>query len=157
MAPLRQSQDACVCVEGGSAHWLEPDSPELPGKASSHRRIRRKTTIFIDPLAALGTLVALGLMVCMVVGMFQVEQVNRQIQQVQTELSTLKSRQAILQAEYTRGYDLQEIYQAALDLGMVPMGEAEHRPVHIPARESSQERPWWEQWWMDFQDLFAYP
>ncbi len=157
MVPQRNALDASVCVEGSTARWLMPDSDDLQEESPQHRRLRRKITISIDPLAVLGTLVALALLGCMVVGLIQVHRVNQEIRQVQTELSTLRSRNCLLQAQYERGYDLQEIYAQARELGMIPMGQAEHTAIHIPLPEPVEELPWWEQWWMDFLDLFAYP
>ena len=59
------------------------------------------------------------------------------------------------QQEYTQMYDLEDIREKALALGMIPMEEAEVVTFTPVYPEPEAEEPWWEEivWFM--KGLFA--
>ena len=117
----------------------------------------KRIPIPFDPISFIGTTIAVVMMVCVLVGLWQVNRVGTQVQQMESYISALKAENTILQAEYRHGYDLQEVRAAAVSMGMIPMGEAEHitiSSVVTPAEEAESES-WWTELWEDLKALFA--
>ena len=112
-------------------------------------------TIKFDPLAVMGTIVAMVMIVCVMIGCVQVNRVNEQIAQTEVLLSGLKAEYSILQNEYEHGYDIEEIRTAALAMGMIPRDQAEHVTVNVSLPEEIPELTWWENLVHDIQELFA--
>lgn len=138
---------------GAAAPKIErrTDPKHLPKAPAAPKRI----PIPFNPATVLGTAVAVLLLVCIVVGMFMLHDINTQVQKVETQVNELKEERAELLTEFRAGYDPEEIRVAAAALGMIPAEEAVHitASVEVPAQE--QPLNWLEQLIQDFQDLFA--
>lgn len=112
--------------DGSAAHKLEP---KLPFKKFTQKPRRKKQTqlvIPIDPLAVIGLVLAAIMLVLMIVGTVELKAARQQQAQMESYLLTLTQNHGELQQEYANGYDLAEVEEYALALGMIPVEEAEH-------------------------------
>ena len=60
-----------------------------------------------------------------------------------------------LEEEYAASYDLKEVEEAALAMGMIPAAEAEHTTIHIAVAQPQPEVTFWDQIGTFFSGLFA--
>ena len=107
-------------------------------------RQQRAKKIMVDPVAVAGILVAVLMMVVMIVGAISIHNAWTQYGRMSAYLETLSEKNVQLEQEYHSGYDLDDIREKALALGMIPAEEAETIQVivHMPAAEA--EPTWWE-------------
>jgi len=142
---------------GSAAEKVE--LPRLPKKQPKPKAapVQKKAVpvLRVDGLAAIGIVVAAVMLLCMLMGCVQVYNLNRQIQDLEVYVSQLELRQENLEADYAHGYDLEDIRQAALSMGLVPKDQVQHVTVHIPETETIVEISWWENLLNTIQDFFA--
>lgn len=117
-------------------------------------RVSRRV-LKMDALALTGIVVAAVMLVCMLIGLVQVNIANAQLQQAQILVSQLEAEHDRLKTEYEHGYDLAEIRVSAEAMGMVPVEEVRHVKLKVPEAVVVEEITWWEQWILDFKALFA--
>ena len=122
----------------------EPKTPE-----------KRKPIPF-DPFAFAGNAVVIFLAILMIVGLFQVAGISRQVEQMQTTVTALEMERDLLQERYESGYDLEEVRAAAESMGMIPEEEAIHVRVQTPAeRMEVQQLSWWDSLLLGLRQIFA--
>lgn len=135
---------------------------ELPAKEKkkttrpkpSLEQVGRKI-LKMDALALTGIVVAAVMLVCMLIGLVQVNTATTRLQQAQILVSQLEAEHDRLKTEYEHGYDLAEIRVSAEAMGMVPVEQVRHVKVKLPEPVVEEEITWWEQWILDFKALFA--
>ena len=115
----------------------------------------QKVVVKIDPLSVAATLVAVALVVMMVVSLFQYSAAYQRNVELQKYVYTLSDENVRLQGKYQSGFDLAEIEEQALALGMIPIGEAQTIEIaaSIPARAAEPTR--WERLQLFMSELFA--
>ena len=131
---------------------------EQPKKTERKPRVakQKKIVVPIDPLALAGTVTALVLLVLMVVGVFQVQSAREKNAQMVQYVETLKSENAFLQSTYDNGYDLQQVENTALALGMVPAEQVERIPIRMDVPQEVQpETGFWSSLTAFLAGLFA--
>ena len=69
--------------------------------------------------------------------------------------ASLQEENAQLQDTYTSGYDLEEVRQIALAMGMVPVEQVPHLQMQVTAPQVTQELSPWESFWTFFLGMFA--
>lgn len=157
MARSNEVQYIRYYTPGSAAEKVE--LPRLPKKQPRPKAAPapKKTApvVRVDGLAAIGIAVAAVMLLCMLMGCAQVYSLNRQIQDLEVYVSQLELRQESLEADYAHGYDLEEIRQAALSMGLVPKDQVEHVTVHIPEMETVVEISWWENLLNTIREFFA--
>lgn len=109
----------------------------------------------MDALALTGIVVAAVMLVCMLIGLIQVNIANAELQRAQVLVAQLEAENDRLQTEYEHGYDLAEIRISAEAMGMVPVEEVRHVKIEVPEAVEVETVSWWEQWILDFKALFA--
>ena len=109
----------------------------------------------MDALALTGIVVAAVMLVCMLIGLIQVNIANAELQRAQVLVAQLEAENDRLQTEYVHGYDLAEIRISAEAMGMVPVEEVRHVKIKVPEAVEVETVSWWEQWILDFKALFA--
>ena len=100
------------------------------------RKVRR---ICVDPVALLGTTVAVCMLVMMAVGVNQLR-AEQQKSAVMTEyVQRLEFENRQLHAEYAASCDLEAVEKTALALGMIPQKQAAHTVIAVetPQMEES--------------------
>ena len=138
---------------GSTAAKLEQERrTSLP----KYRKPAKRKPIPVDPVAFVGSAVAVLLAVLMVVGFFQVAQATAQVNDLQNQIAGLELEQQMLEERYESGYDLNEVRIAAVSMGMISEEEANHVQVEVSSQviEAPQQR-WWEPIMMSLRQFFA--
>lgn len=115
---------------------------------------QERKSIPVDPVSMVGTVVSVLLLVCMLVGLFQLHGISAQIREAESRIAVLKAENAMLDEEFRSSYDLEEIRVAASALGMIPEEEALHVNVRVEVPVQQEEPGWLEQMFLDFKALF---
>lgn len=142
---------------GSAARKLERQPERKQAEPIRHAAApAEKITVYVDPVAVVGTVVALALLVCMVIGVVQMNGLNAQIQAAESYIAELESQQEKLEAEYKASYDPEEIRIQAEALGMVDSSQVRHITVAVPQPLPQVEEPtWWEELLNALGDFFA--
>ena len=111
-----------------------------PTRPVTKRKIKR---VYVDPVAALGIVVATCMMIMMAVGVSQLRTESQKSAVLADYVASLEVQNQQLQAEYAASYDLKEVEKTALALGMIPASEAKHTTVTIDSAEPQPEQTAW--------------
>lgn len=148
-------------VPGSAAPKLEPRvKPKQPvavpqPQARPKTRTPARKVIRIDPISLCATVVAGAMLVAMAVGMLQLGAVRTEAQWLEEHVAQLQVDNTRLHAEYKAGYDLDEVRQQALEMGLVPQSQVEHVTIHAQAPQAEQEPGFWESFWASIKEMFA--
>lgn len=114
-------------------------------------RQQRVQKIYIDPVAIMGITVAVIMLVVMVIGAVSIHNAWMRNVQMESYLHTLRQENAVLEESYRAGFDLEDIRQKAVALGMIPISEAETVDVHVTVPVMQKEPTWWDEivWFVD--------
>lgn len=128
---------------GTAARKIEVSSPVKPIRKPRVAK-QQKIVLRVDPLAMVGTLTALVLLVLIVVGMFQVQTARERNAEMAQYVQSLKTENRMLQTTYDNGYDLKQVEETALALGMVPAEQVQQIPIpmELPQTEQPEENFW---------------
>ena len=115
----------------------------------------QKIRIMIDPVALAGIAIAIVLVVLMAVSVRGYLDVCHEYEVMTDHVITLQNTNVTRRMEYTSMYDLDDIKEKALALGMIPMEEAEVNTITPVIPEPEPETPWWENISWFLKGLFA--
>lgn len=117
----------------------------------------KKITVRVDPVAILGFVVAVCMLILMTVGINQLNSARREVATLETYVAQLTAENHTLKQTYSEGYDLEEIRQSALDMGMVSVEEIPETQIHITVPSAQTEEPitMWNRVTTFLADLFA--
>ena len=140
-------------TDGNAARKLElPKAPKTTRKRTARRS--KKIVIHVDPLAIMGILVAGIMMIAMAAGVYKLVNARQEMMAMDAYVQSLRQENTALQEEYDTGYDLENVRQTALALGMVPVEQVEQ--ITIQVQVPQQEQPGgWEQIRTFLAGLFA--
>lgn len=143
-------------VSGTSAYWLEPAPKKAPVKLPKQRK-RKKNLLYLhlDPLAAIGVVTALVMLVMMVVGHGKLQTARNEAAVMESYVATLQQENADLEDTYASGYDLEEIERIALAMGMVPAEQAPTLQVEVTVPQEPESVSLWESVCNFLTGLFA--
>ncbi len=115
----------------------------------------QKIRIAVDPVAWAGIAVALVMVVLMVVSVQNYLDMCAQHDAMLEYVITLQNTNVETQQDYKEMYNLEDIREKALALGMIPMEQAEVITISPVMPEPEPEQPWWSDisWFM--KGLFA--
>ncbi len=143
-------------VPGSAAQQLEP---KLFPRRKTHAPVRKnaeaESVIYIDPLAITGIILSVVMLALMLVGMNQMNAARVECEAMEEHMQRLLQENGRLQQDYVSGYDLREVEQQALALGMVPVEEVLHITISTPPAEVTPEPTFWQQVCAFVDDLFA--
>ena len=141
---------------GSAARQVTPVVP-LQKTAQPSKRKYKKIVLRVDPVAALGMVVAVLMLVLMISGFSQLQAAQAQTVAMEQYVQQLQAENAVLEAEYTAGYDAHEVEQMALALGMVPSSQVQHVNVQLsaPQEPAVQTLSFWDQIGVFLAGLFA--
>ncbi len=96
------------------------------------------TTLYIDPIAFCGLMVAVVMLVVMLAGIIQFHVVSEDYAIMENYLMQVREENILLQQRYSAGYELEEVASAASALGMIPIDQAQTIRLNVvmPQRES---------------------
>lgn len=120
---------------GSAARKLTPviplNTPALPRTRTQQKRIK----IYLDPVALLGTVVAVAMLITMLVGVSALQAEQAKTVAMVEYVETLRVENEALRTQYTEKCNLAEIEEAALALGMIPKEEATHTLIQVDLPE----------------------
>ncbi|MBR1971999.1 MAG: hypothetical protein IKA16_01025 [Oscillospiraceae bacterium] len=99
------------------------------------KRLQTIQKVYVDPVAIVGIVVALVMLVTMAMGLLQLQKDWADYDRMASHVSDLKKRNAELHLEYEAMYDLEDVKSKALALGMVPKSELKHATVIVTVPE----------------------
>ncbi len=140
-------------TDGSAAR--KPELVKTAKQPTVRRTVKKKRlTLFVDPVAITGIVVALTMLVLMLVGVSQLKQAQQQTAMMQLQMQQLTQENQTLQDSFDAGYTLEDVKWMADALGLVPVEEVTH--ITISAPETEMIRPSrWEQFYTLLTSLFA--
>ena len=118
-------------------------------------RRQRSQVIRIDPIALCAVAVALFMFAAMVAGVVELAVVSIRADKMESYAAQLQSENTQLRETYESGYDLEEVREKALAMGMVPADQVEHITVRVETKQPEPEPTFWEELGMMIAELFA--
>lgn len=137
---------------------LQPEKKKKNNVTLPQRpRIQRqkRTVIPVDPISVLAVLVAGFMLIAMVAGMLRLGAVNAEVETMDGYVAQLQQENAALRQEYESGYDLKDVEQKALEMGLVPIEQVEHVTIEVIEPVEEAEPTFWEKAAAFFGELFA--
>lgn len=111
-------------TDGSAARQLEPKVQPKKKLQQPRRKHQKKIVLHVDLLAATGILVACVMLIMMLSGMMTLNKINGEIDRLESYLTELESENLQLHQTYRAGFDLDQIREAALEMGMIPAARA---------------------------------
>ena len=124
-----------------------------PQRPQTHRK--KKAVIYIDPISLFAVLVAGVMFIAMAVGMLQLGSINNEAVRMESYVSELRAENTRLANEYEAGYDLKDVEQKALEMGLVPIDQVEKVIIDVPEIAETPEPGFWEKVGAFFSELFG--
>ena len=132
------------------------DRRERKAALPQYKTPEKRKPIPVDPVALVGSAVAVLLAILMLVGFAQVAHTSAQVKKLETQVMALELEQEQLRQKYESGYDLEEVRAAAESMGMIPVEEAIHVRVELPAESVQIEHlSWWDSMMLSLRRFFA--
>ena len=143
-------------VDGSTARKLDQPVYKTSAAPRPRRRKAKRIVIAIDPVAIVGLLVAMVVLVAMVSGFVQYAVLQEQNRQMTDYVTALELEKAQLEQTYREGYDLDEIRDFAEANGMVPADQAPQIQIEVQLPSQQQEQlSFWESITTFLAGLFA--
>ena len=127
-------------TDGSSARVVQPAKPK-PKTRLPKIQLPKSPVIKLDPLAFAGMLVSVIMVVLMVVNCVQLSTIQQEANVLDDYVDYLMTENARLTDEYNKGYDLNDIREKALALGLVPVDQVQKITVNVPAPEFVTDTP----------------
>ena len=142
---------------GTAARKLEyavPEKKKMTALPKPKKAKRRK--IYVDPIAILGVVVAVCMLIVMSVGVKQLQQAQHEAVVMELYVEQLTQENELLTAEYAGSYDITMVEQTARALGMVPRVNVPHSTIEVTVPVEIAEEPTvWETIGTLLTNLFA--
>lgn len=144
-------------TSGTAARKVEPQpvrqkKPKLPKPRAAQNR---ELVLQVDPVAIAGILVAAALIVLMAVGVTHLYERQEQVRIAEQYLEQLKVENQQLQQSYANGYDLEEIREYAIAMGLVSKDSVSQNTIHVVLPRPQEEPSAWEEFWSFVTGMFA--
>ena len=156
---MARKPDICYInqyVSGSAAVVIETQQPVKERAKLPAQREKEKVTLTLEPAAILCILAAAVLLITVFAGYFRYTGANAACTQMEEYVSKLRQENALLEETYRQGYDLEEIRQQALAMGMVPMSQVDKITVSVQLPVAPEETPdIWEEIRIFLTGLFA--
>ena len=117
----------------------------------------KKTVIRIDPISVFGFVVAVGMLILLAIGVNELNAARREVNALEHYVAQLTAENHDLQETYSAGYELRDIEQKALNLGMIPAEEVpvSHIYVTVPHTQTQEAPTGWSKFTTYLTSLFA--
>ena len=156
MAQRVKAQYVQFYTYGTAARKLEPVVPHQQNKVSlpKPKKIKRKK-IYVDPVAILGVVVAICMLIVMATGVDQLKQARAEAVAMEQYVDQLAREHETLVDEYAHSYDIGMIEQTAIALGMVPIDTVHQSTIEISLPPVEEPPTTWETIGTFLTGLFA--
>ncbi len=144
-------------TDGSAARKIEPQPKKKERVGLPQPRVRRdqRVVVHVDPVSVCALLVAAIMLIAMAVGMIRLGIANAQAKEMEGYVAQLQSQSAKLDSEYYGSFELADVEQQALELGMVPKDQLQHVTVDVQIPQAEPELGFWEEVGLFFRELFA--
>ena len=142
-------------VSGTAAYQPEKKPQKKQSVRLPKARKQQKLVIPVDMVAVGGILAAVVLSVLLLVGLTQMNQAQQEAKAMKDYTIALQTENQKLQDTYSSGYNLEEIREIALKMGMVPVEDVPHMQIQLTAPQQVQQPTAWESFWAFMVGLFA--
>ena len=117
----------------------------------------KKTVIRIDPISMFGFAVAVCMLILLAVGVNQLNAARREVNALEHYVAQLTAENHDLQETYSAGYELRDIEQKALNLGMIPAEEIPVSHIYVAASnlQTAESLSGWSKFTTYLTSLFA--
>ena len=143
-------------VYGSEAKKVAPkpvkESKEYAIPLHRFEKIRK---IYVDPLAIISLLSAMVLLTAMVVGVLQLQTAWKELDTANRYLQQVENIHTERLVNYHSGYNLKDIREAALNMGLVPISEVTTMSLTVTMPEPEAEPTLWDDIVWFAKGLFA--
>jgi len=116
---------------GTAAKKLAPSIPVRTGVLPRAKAQQKRIKIYLDPVALVGTVVAVAMLVMMLVGLSGLQAAQEKTAVMTQQVELLRQENEALRTQYAEQCDLEEIRETAVALGMVPKEEVTHTLIQV--------------------------
>ena len=116
---------------GSAARKFAPVIPLNPTALPRTKEQQKPLRIYLDPVALLGTVVAVAMLITMLVGMSTLKSEQAKTATMVEYVESLRVENEALRTQYAEKCNLEEIREEALALGMVPKEEVTHTLIQL--------------------------
>jgi len=127
-------------THGSVARRVAPAIPFNVGVKPRPKK-RKMQRIYVDPVAMLGIVVAVCMLVMMALGLSQLRAEQQKTADMVEYVEILRMENERLQIKYTAECNLEVVEKTALALGMIPQAEAEHISVQVELPQAQDSEP----------------
>lgn len=124
---------------GSEAKKLDIQRFRLPRTTLPEERLYKPENIVLDPVAIVGIVAALVLLMVMAFGVVEIQDDWAEYRATENYISSLNVKNSQLKLQYQQGYDLEEVKSKALGLGLVPVEEAKTMTINVTVPEPRHE------------------
>lgn len=144
-------------VSGNIAYQMETMPKRRQVSLPKQKKHTRKRIVLrIDPVAMGGIAIAMVLLVLLSVGFVRLQTARAEAAALESYVLSLQEKNDRLYAQYSAGYDLEEIEKIALAMGMVPSSQVSHISVGVSVPQQQEAEPTaWENFCAFLTGLFA--
>ena len=146
-------------TDGSAARELTPKPQKKWRPLPTAKPQQQKTIVPIQPVAMVGIVLAVTMLVMMGVGYMQLCNAQAQRTAMEKYVEELSYENGRLHYSYETDLDLKEIEKTALALGMIPEEEAQHMVISVPMEEivdqPMEQMGLWDRFTVFLQGLFA--
>ena len=111
--------------------------------------------IYVDPVALLGMVVAVVMLVAMVVGACQIHSSWQEYEEAVHSLSIIQREHARLEYNYNSAIDLEKVAAEAQAMGLVPLDQIPSMSVRVTIPTVEPEMTAWDEFVWFCKGLFA--
>ena len=141
-------------TDGSAARQFEPKHRQPKKKLQQPRpRRKKKIVLHVDFIAVAGMLVAGVMLLLMLTGMSGLNKLNDEVTRLEGYLSELEQENLELHHTYREGYDIDQIREQALEMGMIPASRATTVTIQVGDGAESEEQA--SSFWSFLEGLFA--
>ncbi len=154
MARYPSVQYVNLYTVGSAARKIEVAAPVKPVQRPKARR-SKKIVLYVDPVAALGIVTAVVMLVVMCVSFIALQRTQQEAAAMAGYVQQLRMENESLKAELEAGCDLEQVERTAKALGMVPKEQVKHVTLQVSQPESTREAGVWAKFCALVSGLFA--
>lgn len=154
MAPKVDVQYVRYYTPGAAAHNIAIVSPFKNGVLPKVKK-RKLHKIYVDPVATFGIVIAVVMLIFMAVGISALNHAGQRVQEAEAYVAQLSQENERLQQQYKGSYDLYEIQQTALAMGLIPQEQVPRVTISVPRPQTQPETTVWQDIGTFLAGLFA--
>ena len=142
-------------TDGSAAREMQMPAPRKKKTRAPAVRKQKMRVFRVDPLAWGGIVVSVVMLVLLIIGCVQLNNVENENARMQGYIADLATDRAELQHTYQSSYELAAVEEAALAMGMIPAEEATTITIQLPPDVQEDSTSAWEDVYAFLAGLFA--